>query len=106
MSFRRYQPPYTGKCVSKLLSFSKQVNQARLYCLGVYEVNKLHPIGDDSGDELYRMFNHSYQIEESRFSKEFHYASLGNFREESIRPECEHDILNHHANSAYWAKLW
>ena len=32
---------------------------------GLIEMNKFHQIGDD---ELYRMSDHSYQIEESRFS--------------------------------------
>ena len=35
---------------------------------GLVEVNKFHQIGGDSSDELYRMSDHSYQIEESRLS--------------------------------------
>ena len=34
----------------------------------IHEVNKFHQIVGDSSDELYRMSDHLYQIEESRFS--------------------------------------
>ena len=49
------------------------------------EVNKFHQIGGDSSDELFRMSDHSYQIEESCFSLEFHYASLKNYLKEGIQ---------------------
>ena len=52
---------------------------------GLDEVNKFHQIGGDSSDELYRMSDHSYHIEESRFSQEFHYARLGNCLKEGIQ---------------------
>ena len=65
LSFSK-KPSYTGKCVSELLSFSKQLLKS---------------------DHIVQIA--SYQIEESRFSQEFHYASLRNCLEESIqRVDC------------------
>ena len=49
------------------------------------ELRKLHQFRDDSSEGLYRMSDHSYQIEESCFSQEFHYASLRSYRKESIQ---------------------
>ena len=57
-----------------------QVNQA---C--GYSVIVLHKFGDYSNWEFYTMSDHSYQIEESHFSWEFHYTNLGNCFEEGIQ---------------------
>ena len=45
---------------------------------GLVEVTKFHQIRGDSSDQMYRIFDHSHQIEESHFSQELHYASLTN----------------------------
>ena len=68
-------------------SFLKRITQARLYWQGL-GASWSYLIASDRGDssqELYRMFDRSYEIEESRFSQEFHYAHLMNCHEESIQ---------------------
>ena len=49
------------------------------------EVNNFHQIGGDSSDDLFRISDDSLQMEGTRFSQEFHYASLGNCLEEGIQ---------------------
>ena len=77
--------------VSELLSLSKQITQARWYGLSLRASWSKQIPSDlsDSSDQMYRMSDHSYQIEESRFSLELNYASLGDcLKESSQRVSC------------------
>ena len=53
-------------CLRSLNKLLKPYYIAQVWWLA--KVNKFHQIGGHSSDELYGMSDHSYQIEESRFS--------------------------------------
>ena len=52
-------------CLNKLLKPDYMVN-----VWGLVEVTKFHQIRGDSSDQMYRIFDHSHQIEEFHFSQE------------------------------------